>query len=316
MFAVSIAMFAFESPSFILFAIGIVVANVLILFFFMRVEREMKALGALHNPAILRSFNYTIAGIDSLRAFKKIEWVNSNIHRDVYNSTVWKCNYKFIYSGMSIMCELTSLFIIGVAAVLAVNSKFNRVFEDVALISASITFSLRLTGAMTSIIKDCLALELAMKGSSKKNFHVIDSNPVKKPQAKPVGWPKDNSIEFRKVTLGFEGDELPIVKQLDLKIDSGENIVICGRDGSGKSSLLSAVCGLLRPIPNLDGSTGEIRIADEDIKHISQQDLNKSTMLLGTVPFLFTGTLRENIDPFRQYTNEEIRECLKQVGLW
>lgn len=166
MFAVSIAMFAFESPSFILFAIGIVVANVLILFFFMRVEREMKALGALHNPAILRSFNYTIAGIDSLRAFKKIEWVNSNIHRDVYNSTVWKCNYKFIYSGMSIMCELTSLFIIGVAAVLAVNSKFNRVFEDVALISASITFSLRLTGAMTSIIKDCLALELAMKGSS------------------------------------------------------------------------------------------------------------------------------------------------------
>lgn len=100
---------------------------------------------------------------------------------------------------------------------------------------------------------------------------MIDSNPVKKPQAKPVGWPKDNSIEFRKVTLGFEGDELPIVKQLDLKIDSGENIVICGRDGSGKSSLLSAVCGLLRPIPNLDGSTGEIRIADEDIKHISQQ---------------------------------------------
>lgn len=93
-------------------------------------------------------------------------WCHSNIHRDLYNSTVWKWNYKFLYTGMSIMCELTSLFIIGVAAVLAVGSKFNKLFEDVVLISASITFSLRLTGAMSSIVKDCIGLEQTMKGSS------------------------------------------------------------------------------------------------------------------------------------------------------
>jgi len=146
--------------------VGIVAANLLILILFMRVEREIKALGALHNPAILRSYNYTIVGIDSLRAFGKLEWCHSSIFRDVYNSTVWKCNYKFIYSGMSVMCELTSLLIIGAAAVLAVSNKFNYASEDIALISASITFSLRLTGAMTSIVKDCVGLELAMKGSS------------------------------------------------------------------------------------------------------------------------------------------------------
>ena len=73
------------------------------------------------------------------------------------------------------------------------------------------------------------------------------------------------------MSLGYQDDELPIVKQLDLKIHSGENIVICGRDGSGKSSLLSAICGLIRPVKNLDGSVGCIRIGGHDISKISNK---------------------------------------------
>lgn len=103
----------------------------------------------------------------------------------------------------------------------------------------------------------------------KKNFHVIDSNPLNRRKIKPLGWPRDNSIEFNNITLGFEADELPIVKSLDLKIASGENVVICGRDGSGKSSLLSAACRLLKPMKNVDGTTGCIRIGGEDISKIS-----------------------------------------------
>lgn len=166
MFLVSLATFVLESPSFIAFTVGIVFANILILVFFMRAEREMKALGALHNPAVLKAFNYTVSGIDTLRAFGKLNWCHSAIARDVYNLTVWKCNYKFIYSGMSIMCEFTSLFVIGAAALLAVGTKFDNISSDAALVSAGITLSLRLTGAMTSIVKDCVGLELTMKGSS------------------------------------------------------------------------------------------------------------------------------------------------------
>jgi len=47
---------------------------------------------------------------------------------------------------------------------------------------------------------------------------VIDSNPVNDKLKKPIGWPKDNSIEFENVSLGFERDEIPIVKQLNLRI--------------------------------------------------------------------------------------------------
>jgi ATP-binding cassette subfamily C (CFTR/MRP) protein 1 len=232
------------------------------LILFMRTEREMKALGGLHNCQILKTYNYTIDGIDSLRAFDKTQWCHSTFMQDLYNSTVWKCNYKFIYTGMSILCEVSSLCVIGAAAIFAINSKFDNEVEDVALISASITFSLRLTGAMTSIIKDCVSLELAMKGSSKKNFDVIDKNPIiSEDNTKPLSWPSDNSIQFEKVSLGYEGLEDLVVKDIDLSVKSGENIVICGRDGSGKSSLLSAICGLLRPVKNFDGKMGCIKVA-------------------------------------------------------
>ncbi len=83
-----------------------------------------------------------------------------------YCATVAKMNYKYIFSGMSIICELSSLVVIAAAAILAVKSKFTTEIEDIAVIGTSITFSLRLTGIMTSIIKDAISLEMAMKGSS------------------------------------------------------------------------------------------------------------------------------------------------------
>lgn len=105
----------------------------------------------------------------------------------------------------------------------------------------------------------------------KKNFHVIDSNPVLQERAGPEGWPADNSVELERVTLGFDQDQLVIVKQIDLRIESGESIVVCGRDGSGKSSLLAAICGIIRPIKNIDGSVGCVRIGGYNIRQLSQK---------------------------------------------
>lgn len=45
-------------------------------------------------------------------------------------------------------------------------------------------------------------------------------------------------------------------------------------------------------------------------------ELHKHVLLLGTVPFLYTASLRENVDPFKEYSDKEIEECLKKVELW
>lgn len=134
--------------------------------------------------------------------------------KDLYNYTVCKVNYKFIYNGMSIACELSSLVIIAAAAIIAVNSRFTKEVEDIAVIGTSISFSLRLTGIVTSFIKDAIGLELAMKGSSKKNFDIIDKNPVNihTLPPKPADWPQDNSVQFDKVSLSYEGYDEPTVK--------------------------------------------------------------------------------------------------------
>jgi ABC-type multidrug transport system fused ATPase/permease subunit len=113
--------------------------------------------------------------------------------------------------------------IIAAAAIIAVNSKFNLEVEDIAVIGTAISFSLRLTGIVTSFIRDAVGLELAMKGSSKKNFDIIDKNPVTDQTLpkKPAGWPQDNSIQFDKVSISYAGYDEPTVKEVSFTINSG-----------------------------------------------------------------------------------------------
>lgn len=63
------------------------------------------------------------------------------------------------------------------------------------------------------------------------------------------------------------------------------------------------MCKLVTPVKNLNGTTGCIRIAGYDIAKIGNKFITQNNMLLGTVPFLYTATLRENMDPFNTYSD-------------
>lgn len=75
-------------------------------------------------------------------------------------------NYKYIGHGMSMLAEFTSLMVIAGAAFFAVSSNTSAVSkDDIAIIGTSISFSLKLTGIMVSIIKDSISLEIGIKAA-------------------------------------------------------------------------------------------------------------------------------------------------------
>jgi ABC-type multidrug transport system fused ATPase/permease subunit len=105
------------------------------------------------------------------------------------------------------------------------------------------------------------------------------------------------------------------LSDINLTINSGEKIAICGRTGSGKSSLIALILKLLDPLPNTPGKT----IIDKLPLHLINRSILRQRMI--AVPqepvFLPDGTtFQANLDPYDVSTPDICQEVLEIVGLW
>ena len=122
-------------------------------------------------------------------------------------------------------------------------------------------------------------------------------------------WVGDGAIEFNDVTLRYRKNTDIALDKLSFKVKPGSKVGICGRTGAGKSTVSMA----LSRIVEIEG--GEIQIGGVDISKIGLQALREKITVIPQDPTLFTGSLRYNLDPLNQATDERIIELLKRAKL-
>ena len=98
----------------------------------------------------------------------------------------------------------------------------------------------------------------------------------------------DGTIEFSNVTFGYE-PELPILRNLNFKIYAGETVALVGPTGSGKTSITA----LINRFYDVWG--GSVSISGFDVKDVTKESLGDHVAMVLQEPFLFTGTIFENI---------------------
>ena len=124
----------------------------------------------------------------------------------------------------------------------------------------------------------------------------------------PETWPDKGELDMDNVVLRY-APHLPLVlKNISFSIKSSEKVGIVGRTGAGKSSIISVLYRLAEP-------GGYITIDGVDTKSIGLHDLRKKMSIIPQDPVLFSGTVRYNLDPFKEYSDLELWEVLKQVQL-
>lgn len=119
-------------------------------------------------------------------------------------------------------------------------------------------------------------------------------------------WPQSGSIEFINVSLKYEAKVASMLKSLSFKIKSGEKIGICGRTGAGKSSIISALFRLAY-------TDGVIKIDSVDISTHPLADVRNSLSIIPQDVVLFSGTIRDNLDPIKEYSDDDLWTALGQV---
>ncbi|XP_065414955.1 multidrug resistance-associated protein 1 isoform X13 [Chrysemys picta bellii] len=122
-------------------------------------------------------------------------------------------------------------------------------------------------------------------------------------------WPTEGAIEFRNYSVQYRPNLEFALKNINIKINGQEKIGIAGRTGAGKSTL---AMGLLRL---MEAAEGEILIDGVNIAQRGLQDLRAKITVIPQDPVLFAGSLRMNLDPLNQYSDEAIWTVLELIQL-
>mmetsp|Transcript_49579 Transcript_49579/g.59990 ORF Transcript_49579/g.59990 Transcript_49579/m.59990 type:complete len:805 (-) Transcript_49579:71-2485(-) len=136
-------------------------------------------------------------------------------------------------------------------------------------------------------------------------------------------WPARGSIILQNLRMRYRSDTPLVLKGLNVRIAGGERIGIVGRTGSGKSSLLLCLLRMVEPdleeIDNPPSSTKKyeppMSIDGVDTLRIGLRDLRSQLGIIPQNPVLFSGTVRSNLDPFSEYTDDDLWTALSACGM-
>ncbi|CAG2162886.1 unnamed protein product [Oppiella nova] len=124
----------------------------------------------------------------------------------------------------------------------------------------------------------------------------------------PKEWPKSGQIAVRNLRMTYPNTSELILKNISLKILSGQKIGIVGRTGSGKTSLINALFRLM-------ATDGNITIDGINIANIGLRDLRKKISIIPQEPTVFCASIRANLDPFEEFSDEDVWTALDAVRL-
>lgn len=132
----------------------------------------------------------------------------------------------------------------------------------------------------------------------------------------PSSWPTAGSVAFKSLSASYTDNGKSVLNGIDLNIKAGEKIGLCGRTGSGKSSLVATLFGLLHQ------QDGEILIDNIPATNVSLSVLRSKIIALPQEAFFLRGTVRYNLVPWipeakmPSVSDAQMKAALEQVQLW
>jgi ATP-binding cassette, subfamily C (CFTR/MRP), member 1 len=128
----------------------------------------------------------------------------------------------------------------------------------------------------------------------------------------PTTWPRVPTVRFESYSAAHRPREPLCLRDIDLTIQAFEHVAVIGRTGAGKSSLILALMRALDPDAVRDG---RIWIDGVDIAGVRLSGLRKRIAIVPQEPMVFTGTLRDNLDPSGEKSDAALMEVMGRCSL-
>jgi ABC-type multidrug transport system fused ATPase/permease subunit len=287
--------------------------------FYLRTSRQLRLLDLEAKSPLYTHFLDTVKGIATLRAFGLIpRYAQENI-RLIESSQRPAYLLLMVQEWLNLVLNVVVMIMAVLMTTLSV-----RLHSKAGFAGASLYSLLTLGDVLSGIVIYWTKLETSLGAIARlKTFSETvtpedteDEDIIPSPQ-----WPEHGAVSLQGISASYEGqvqgDAVPklALDDIHLTVASGENVAICGRTGSGKSSLLALLLKLLDPIPaTADNAT----IDGILLRRLNRLALRQRIIAVPQDPvFLPDGsTFQTNLDPFNLSTVAECEEVLVSVGLW
>jgi len=223
-----------------------VVAPIMVLYWYVQkvyklAALQYKRLDSTTRSPIYNQFSESLGGLSTIRAYA-VEPVCEDKNSDIVNTnTRTQFTQRMVERWLSVRLECIGNVVVGVAGLLGVSSAGTGTYAG--FIGISLVYGMRVTGMLNWAVRSTTELATQMNCVERILHYVKTVEPEEKENSiePPVGWPHAGVVEFKKYSMRYRPGLDLVLKEVDCVVEAGEKVGICGRTGSGKSSLMLAL---------------------------------------------------------------------------
>lgn len=295
------------------FAIAILPISIIYFFiqrYYIPTARELQRIESISRSPIYSRFSETLLGVATIRAYRKAKYFLDISDQSMQDNANAYMTQKAASAWLAMRLDFIGLLITTLTGVLCIQGGIEPGLAGLALVYAlDLTRYLKHGTAMASKAEaDFNSAERIIQYLEPPTEADDDTPPSTMAQL-GKDWPGEGSICAEKVTMRYRPETPLVLKGVSFDIKGGEKVGLVGRTGSGKSSLFLVLFRMVEP------EAGRILIDGVDTKTIGLHLLRSKLSIIPQDPFMFSGTVRHNLDPFQQYQDQELWKVLEDVGL-
>ncbi|KAF4957433.1 hypothetical protein FSARC_11314 [Fusarium sarcochroum] len=277
---------------------------------YLRTSRQLRFMDLEAKSPLYALFTESVTGLATLRAFG---WRGAleKKHHDLLDRS--QRPFYLLYAVQRWLTLVLDMIVTAIAVLVMVLVTQLRGVLPTGLIGVALVNIIQFSQHLKLLMTFWTNLETHIGAISRIKSFTTHTDSEHEPQEKeqpPSIWPSKGTIVFDNVSAGYRKDE-HVLKNISISIEAGQKIGICGRTGSGKSSMVSCLFRMV------DLHSGRILVDDVDISTLPREEVRTRLVAVPQDAFLIDGSsVRLNADPAEGLADAAIEDAMKAVELW
>ncbi|KAK6462758.1 P-loop containing nucleoside triphosphate hydrolase protein [Scheffersomyces coipomensis] len=285
--------------------------------YYVSISRELKRLISISTSPIFGHLGETLSGIDTIRAYdqyNRFDYINNaNVDFNLRSAYLLRSVQRWLISRLRLIGSLGT-FCASLLAIYTVTTKTPLTSSMAGFVMAC---ALQVTNSLRSVVR--MSAEVENNIISVERCLEYTTLPVERGEdddddltkfvKPPLHWPQEGEIYFHNYSTRYRENLDLVLKNISLHIKPGEHIGAVGRTGAGKSSLALSIFRII------EAAGGNIEIDRLNTSNMQLYDLRHRLSIIPQDSQLLEGTIRQNLDPFNYYTDEEVWKALELAHL-
>ena len=293
-------------------ALVMILSGIFITNYYISAGRNLNRLDGISRSPIVTCFSETFSGAKIIKSFKREENLKNRLFQFL-NDYYYVISYKFGSANWYSLClEISSYFYIFFLVLFSCFFYDSFSSQAIALIiKYSVSFSDQMLNTfcfLSDMEKSMVSFERCDSYTKILQEETTEQKKRKLNKDKSLtNWPSQGRIQIREYSCKYRPETEIVLNNINAEISGGEKIGVVGKSGSGKSTLSLSFFRMVEVYQ------GEIIIDDVNISEISLNKLRKNMCIIPQEPTLFESSVRDNVDPLKQYSDLEIFNILEEL---